>query len=370
MARGFRGETYSGDRTAWPNSFYYTPVDTLPLHPDSATWVTDTEAIHMSATIPRDYVEVRPYTLANWNQTIYWFPTRNGQPAGFYSEYDSSYFVDRVDGAALTTWDLSAGGELSPSTSNRWSTEVRPENAFGSGTATSVYENLTSGDRHTIMWDETNDVLVESTGYTTVGGQPWAENVVSWDTTTYTLPAGATNNLDPGVVAARIPLGPLMFTYNDLTAVSSGTVEGATGTLGHMVGWVAHDYRDEHEWPARWKDGDQIIGPPCGAVMRLKADFDHTQFASPQMRAFARTLKKHGAILFDRNLNTPVFAMMNDANWFNMNSSAFKFTDFEFVDMSDLKVANDSIQAGAAPPPPPTTYTGALDALAARIAAL
>jgi hypothetical protein len=366
MARKFQIETYSGNRADWTDSFYYRRVDTLPVHADSADWVTEMEAIHLSTPTPRDYIDVRPYTLANWNDTAYYpfsgIPFGRGyQPAGTYSQFDSSYFVDRDDGSDLYTWDLSAGGTLSPTTSNRWFPNIRPENAFGDGTVNGFYENLKEGDRHTMMWDETNHVLVESTGYTTVGGVPHAENVVSWDTTTYTLPAAATDNLNPGVIAARIPLAPFMFNYGDLVAA------GPTGDLGHMVGWVANDYQETYNWPARWHDGLQPIGAPCGAVMRLKSDFDVSALPSSALKAFANTLKKYGALLYDKNLNTAVFGMVNDAAWTGFTSSAFTFDSFEFVDMSELKVADDSIQVAE---PPPVTYVGALDALAARIAAL
>lgn len=361
MARKFQVETYSGNRTDWPDAFYYTPVDTLPLHTNSATWVTDTELIHTSTPTPRNYVDVRPFTLTNWNDTIFYPFGKAGQPAGTYTQYDSSYFVSRDDGSSLHTWTLSSG-VLSNGTSHRWFPNIRPEGAFGDGTVNGFYENLTYGDRHTFHWDETNHELIESIGYTTVGGAPNAENVVTWDTTTYTLPAAPTDNLNPGVVAARIPVAPFLFTYADLVAA------GPTGDLGHMVGWVAHDYQSTYEWPARWHDGLQPIGAPCGSVMRLKADFDTSTLPNDALKAFANTLKKYGAFLYDKNLNTAVFGMMNDAAWTGMTSSAFTFNSFEFVDMSGLKVADDSIEANVTPPPP--SYTGALDILAARIAAL
>jgi len=358
MARSFATAIYSPTRTQWTDSFYYQPVDELPVLAGDTT-LTETRNHHISTT-GRNYLQLRTYTANNWNSLTAQIPFT--YPFDLYSEYDSSYFVDTYPyptAYTKTTWNLSAGGTLSNGTSHAWFNDLRPENAFRNNAGTFL-ENKASGDRHTIMWAETNNELVESTGYTTSGG-PYAENVVTWDLSTTTLP-GSAGPTAPGVIAARIPLAPLLFNYADLVAAGGGD-------LGHMVGWVAHDYQNSNVWPARWKDGAQANGLPNGSIIRLKSDFNVAALPNEPLRAFARTLKKYGAILYDRNLNNAVFGVPSDNSWpTNFGTNALTFDSFERVDMSSVAGSVNSIAVASVTPPVATK--GGLDILAERITAL
>jgi hypothetical protein len=213
------------------------------------------------------------------------------------------------------------------------------------------------------MWAENDNKLVESTGYTVVSNSPYAENVVTYDLNSYILPV--VGSIPCGVVAARIPIAPLLFNYNDLVAC------GSSGDLGHMVGWVARDYSNTHQWPARFTDGQQTNGGLwAGSVIRLRSDFPLNTLPNNPLRAFARTLQKYGAVLYDKNYNNAVFGVPSDSNWptgFASGVQSFTYDDFQVVDMAGYKVATNSIEVINNTP---SYSTGALDQLAARITAL
>ncbi len=362
MALSFTTPSYSPARTHWQNSFYYLDISDAPVHPNSTAALATTKAYHQG--FGRNWIQFNPYTTANWNTTIFEFFGFYPAPSGNYSEYQASYFVDTYPyptAYSTSTWNLSAGGGTSNGTVHGWFPDLRAENARGDGVG-GFYLNYLNGDRHTIMWAEENNQLVESTGYTKVSNNPYAENVVTYDLNSYTLPVNGATMC--GVVAARIPFSPFLFNYNDLVAC------GSTGDLGHMVGWIARDYSNTHQWPARDTDGLQTNGGLwAGSVIRLRPDFPLNSLPNDPMRAFARTLQKYGALLYDKNFNNAVFGVPSDSNWptgFGSGVQSFTYDDFQVVDMSGFQVAANSIEVNTG-----TSYsTGALDQLAARLTAL
>ena len=364
MARSFSTPSYSPARTHWQNSFYYLDISSAPVHANSAAALNTTKSYHQG--FGRNWIEFNPYTTTNWNSLIFEFFGFYPEPQGSYSQYPASYFVDTYPYPttySTSTWVFPpAGGNNSNGSTHGWFADLRAENARGNGTG-AFFLNYLSGDRHTIMWAEQDNKLVESTGYTVLSNAPNAENVVTFDLNNYTLPM---NGASPcGVIAARVPLAPMLFNYNDLVAC------GSTGDLGHMVGWVAKDYSNTYEWPARLTDGEQTNGGLwAGSVIRLKPDFPVNSLPNNPLRAFARTLQKYGAMLYDKNFNRAVFGVPSDSNWptgFAGGVQAFTYDSFEVVDMSGYKVSTHSIEVASSTP---AYSTGALDQLAARIAQL
>lgn len=362
MALSFFTPSYSPARTHWQNSFYYQDISSAPVHPNSSAALSATKSYHQG--FGRNYIEFKPYTTANWTQTIYdIYPPH---PLGLYSQFPASYFIDTYPyptSYTTTTWTFPpAGGSNSNGSTHGWFPDLRAENARG-GSNGDFFLNYLAGDRHTIMWAEADNKLVESTGYTVSGSVPSAENVVTFDLNNYTLPSIGSNPC--GVIAARIPLAPLLFNYSDLLEC------GSTGDLGHMVGWVARNYANSFQWPARLHDGELTNGGLwAGSVIRLRSDFPLNTLPNNPMRAFARTLQKHGALLYDKNSNNAVFGVPSDSSWptgFGSGVQSFTYDDFQVVDMSGYQVSPNSIEVNTGL----TSYsTGALDQLAARITAL
>ncbi len=362
MALSFTTPSYSPARTHWQNSFYYLDISDAPVHPNSTAALATTKAFHQG--FGRNWIEFNPYTTTNWDDLIFEFFGFLPEPQGMFTQFPASYFIDTYPYPAsfsTSTWILTPTGSLSNGTTHGWFADLRAENARRDSSGKFCLNYLT-GDRHTIMWAEQDNKLVESTGYTVVNNAPRAENVVTYDLNSYTLPVNGSNVC--GVIAARIPLAPMLFNYNDLVAC------GSNGDLGHMVGWVARDYYSAYEWPARDEDGEQTNGGLwAGSVIRLRPDFPLNSLPNDPMRAFARTLQKYGALLYDKNFNNAVFGVPSDSNWptgFGGGVQSFTYDDFQVVDMSGFQVAANSIEVNTG-----TSYsTGALDQLAARLTAL
>ena len=365
---------YSPDRSlVWPNSFYYLRTDAagadLPALPNSR--LVTTAGYH--AGLPNgSRFRFEPFGTSDWDYS---------GTVPFDPPVTANYFHDVWPGGATTptTWTISYP-QGSTGTSHLYFGNLRQENAFQ---VFGSYQAQGNGgyDRHAVLWAESvayGRQLVEAYGYNGVSAN--ATQAVTYDLTDYTLPLGTTE--PAGVVAGRLPVAPFQFTYADLVAAG-------TGDLGHMVGWVAANYADGFQWPARADDGelDAALYLKAGSVIRLSSDWTIPSGWPEPLKALARTLQRYGAVLFDKNSTVAapnngkaVISSVSDPSWpVSGGANTYRnlwaangpfLLDFEEIDISGFKIADTSIEITGPPPPPPATYTGALDALAARIAAL
>ena len=362
---------------AWPNSFYFVRTDSeganLPVL--GGPELAETRAHHANLSAPagtasKPYIGLKTFGSQEWQDgTIeVLYPVYGG---GVYTlPPGAPYFVDTWPAGtpiSRPAWNLSAGGNLTSTPNHLWFNGLRQENArgraelFGVISTSSYAENLAGDpglDRHALLWSPTTNELVEAIGYTSVGPLGIAaENVVTYNTSNYTLPT-MPNGLKQGVVAARIPLAPLLFNYADVQAAISGS-----GDLGHMLGFVANNYSSGiEEWPARDSDGELPNGLRCGMILRLKADANldfNPALLSPAARVIVRTLQRYGVILFDKNssiagpnLNAATIACPADAQWPNgVNDigneigTKLDFNNFEVLEVSSIFSDSDSILA-------------------------
>ncbi|MET7398113.1 hypothetical protein ABZS66_31945 [Dactylosporangium sp. NPDC005572] len=121
--------------------------------------------------------------------------------------------------------------------------------------------------------------------------------------------------------------------------------EAAAGKVDHAIRFTAPKTRKGYIWPARHAASSSTDAalPPMGARFRLKASVDISRFP-PQARAVAQALKTYGAILAD-NGSPWYFTGTQDAKWNNSQLDALKTlkgSDFEAVDASLLMVEADS----------------------------
>ena len=330
----------------WTNSIYYQRVDSLPLMAGSVSAMAQTASAHAASGHPTA-IRLKPWGTDDWLDT---------------GNYPSSYFVDKwpsggtPPASGYTTWALNlAGGDSSWPATHRglYFADLRQEAAHAYGIfgpiggagyfPASVLDPTT--DKHAVLWSEPSNELLEAIGYS--GTSADAQNMVMWDLSSYTLPRTAAN-VPAGVVAARIPFAPLLFTHADVVAATGS----GDGDLGHMLGWVATNYKNTYQWPARLGDGELPNGLPCGSVIRLRPDFDVAGLANEKLRVIARTLQRYGAVLYDKNYNDAVIGMPNDPDWpqggadlGTLLGNALQFTDFQWVDVSSLMVSADSILA-------------------------
>lgn len=354
---------YSPDRSlVWPNSFYYLRTDAggANLPGTVTTALTNTAAYHAA----RSYGELfrfEPFGPDEWAYSGT-DPFNPPVTAGYFQDVWPSGTVTK------TNWTITypAG---SNGTSHLYFANLRQENAYQ---LLGNYQANGDGgtDRHAVLWAESfayGRELVEAYNYN--GTSATAAQVVTYDLTTYTLPNGPSE--PAGVVAARIPVAPFQFTYADLVAAG-------TGDLGHMIGWVAANYENAYQWPARREDGE-LVGNylKAGSVIRLKSSWAIPSGWPETLKALARTLQRYGAVLFDKNskitypttTGKAVISSVSDASWpsggGNLRNlwaaSGPALSDFEEVDITPLKVADGSIEITSGPSPtgPTASFTAA-----------
>ena len=166
----------------------------------------------------------------------------------------------------------------------------------------------------------------------------------SWDADSgavYTLtlngplrPAGWTS-----ADAAGLPMLPGLVRYD----------EAHSGEINHAIRFTSNTSANAYVWPARHRAPyhTQAGSPPMGQRFRLKASFVIDNRFSPEVQTILRALKKYGMILAD-NGTSWYLSGAPDERWDNDALHAFdtylKGSDFEAVDVSVLMVNPNSGQ--------------------------
>ncbi len=126
--------------------------------------------------------------------------------------------------------------------------------------------------------------------------------------------------------------------------------EAAAGEIRHALRFTAPRTRKAYVWPARHfaSSSDDAALPPMGQRFRLKASVDISRF-SPKNQAILRALKTYGMFLADNGSPWFLSGAPNDA-WNNdelRQLGQLKGSDFEAVDISSLMGDENSAQARA-----------------------
>ena len=124
--------------------------------------------------------------------------------------------------------------------------------------------------------------------------------------------------------------------------------EVASGEIKHALRFTADWTSADHLWPARHHaPTGEPEDPPMGMRVRLRADFDTSGF-SPEVRVILKALKKYGMILAD-NGSDWFISGEPDERWNNDvlvgELYRVKGSDFEVVDTSSLMLDPDSGRA-------------------------
>jgi PKD repeat protein len=326
---------YQPNRAAfWQDSFYYLDVSGLPVKADSAAITGAMAAFHA----PDTAIAFRPFGQSSWN---------GGNAAG--------YFVDSLPAGtdpntARRTWAANQP-QAQQAGKHLYFSDLRQQGATRN--ILGQYSTVGFGDRHAILYNEPTNELMECIGYS--GYSAACMHNVTWDLSSYDMPMATNGTTPAGAIAPRFPVAPLFFTYQDLLNC------GSSGDLGHMVGFVLRDYRNQKQWPSRGGDGTQSTGPKSGEVLRLRSDFNLASLPNDMMRALARTLMKYGAILFDRGDLTRVITC-SDPRWTTAHRTSFPYDQFQCVDLSSVAGTTNSLRlsitnAGNEVPVPSFTHT-------------
>ncbi len=192
-----------------------------------------------------------------------------------------------------------------------------------------------TGDRHVLVVDQGHCVLYELwSAYPQSGG--------SW-----TAGSGAVFNLGSNALrpaswtsadAAGLPILPGLVRYDEV----------ASGEIRHALRFTAPSTQKAYIWPARHYASSitDTSYPPMGVRFRLKAGFDVSTF-SPETQVILRALKSYGMILAD-NGSSWFVSGVPDERWNNSHLAELgrlRGADFEAVDESSLMVEPNSGQA-------------------------
>ena len=292
------------------DSFWHADVSALPVHPQSATWVS---SIGATAGLKADF-----------GAGLY-----NGGPIGIpYTTVPGTQ--PRVP-VSFTYADESDPGPY-----------PIPPNAPIEGGSSST------GDRHVLLVDRDACRLWELyAAYPQNGGASWtAGSGATWDLNSNAMrPLGWTSG-----DAAGLPILPGLVRYDEVAA----------GEIDHAIRFTAPRTANAYVWPASHKAGSGgASDPPMGTWFRLKASFDVSGFSAPN-QVILRALKKHGMVLAD-NGSSWFMSGVPDAGWNNSDLNLLRSVPgsaFEALDVSSLEVSATSYAvAGASPPPPPPPPT-------------
>ncbi len=267
-----------------------TPVDTLPVHSNSAAWVN---TIGPSGPLHPDFgpTHAIPYLVVTSNEP-----------------------------AVAVTFEYVDESEPGP--------YPIPTNAPVEGGSGST------GDRHVLALDKDHGLLYELfSAYP--GTNHWdAVSGAIFDLDGYSLRPQTWTSAD----AAGLPILPLLVRYDEIAA----------GEIRHAIRFTAPQTRKQYLWPARHyaSTNTSFVFPPMGARFRLKADYDISRF-DPTNRVILQALKTYGMILAD---NGGAWYMTGAPDPRFDNDLLHSLTTvtggvFEAVDCSYLMFTNDSAKA-------------------------
>jgi hypothetical protein len=190
------------------------------------------------------------------------------------------------------------------------------------------------GDRHILIIRQGECKLYELYAAEQIGGAWHAGSGAIFDLRANALRPDTWTSAD----AAGLPILPGLARLAEVKA----------GEITHALRFTAAQTRNAHVWPAR-HDASDITDPnvpPMGQRFRLKAGFDISGFPA-DAQVILRALKKYGMILADNGSNWFVSGE-NNTGWDDDALNALKGlrgSDFEAVDTSALIVDPNSAQA-------------------------
>ena len=270
------------------NNIWNTPIDALPIHPQSDSWVARIgagEGFHMD------------FGSGTWE----------GGPIGIPFNVVSGATVNRYTLEFYYPDESDAGPYPIPENPNR---------EYGS-------------DHHILIVDTDTCTLYEIYDARFEGGQWKGGSGAIWDLNSNALrPAGWTSS-----DAAGLPILPGLARYDEIAA----------GEIKHALRFTAAQ-TSGYIWPARHLTTEAQNGiPPMGARFRLKADYDISGFPQ-ELQIILQAFKIYGIILADEGANWYVNGAP-DERWDNDMLhllDVLKGSDFEAVDTSVLMVNADS----------------------------
>jgi hypothetical protein len=283
------------------DNIWNTPVDTLPLDPNSAAYINTIG--------PSDNVHA-DFGSGDW-------PPGSGSLIGIP-------FIVVPSNQALVPINISPYDDESDP-----GPYPVPPNAPVEGAPN------TGGDRHVLVIRQGECKLYELyRAFRIGGGSSWnAESAAKYDLNSNALRPDTWTSAD----AAGLPILPGLVRYEEVAA----------GEINHALRFTVPETRKAHIWPAR-HDASDLTGsqyPPMGQRFRLRADFDVSGY-SHDAQVILIALKKYGMILADNGSAWYISGAPSES-WDNdvlHELDAVVGSDFKAVDVSSLMVNPNSGQ--------------------------
>jgi hypothetical protein len=200
------------------------------------------------------------------------------------------------------------------------------------------YPNPGNGDRHVLVIDTSNCFLYELYSASANNDGSWnAGSAAIWDLTTDEQRPWTWTSAD----AAGLPIFPGLVRYDEVAA----------GKIQHAIRFTLPQSQAAMVPPAsHWAaTSSNPIAPPMGMKLRLKADYDISQF-STNVQVILTALKKYGLIMAD-NGSAMYLSGAPDDRWDNSdlhNLSQVPASAFEVVKMNPIYTASN-VPQGAVP---------------------
>jgi hypothetical protein len=276
------------------DSFWHADVSSLPVHPQSSTWVT---SVGTAARLKADFGS------GTWD----------GGPIGIpFTTVAGSQ--PRVP----VTFDYADESDPGPY-------PVPPGAPIEGGAAA-------TGDRHVLVVDRDACRLWELyNAYPQGGGTSWtAGSGATWDLGSNGMrPLGWTSG-----DAAGLPILPGLVRHDEV----------ASGAIDHVIRFTAPRTANAFVWPASHKAATGgASDPPMGAWFRLKAGFDISGYSADN-QVVLRALKTHGMVLAD-NGSSWFMSGAPDPGWNDDDLNQLRNVPgsmFEAVDVSSLPQSSTS----------------------------
>ncbi len=285
-----------------PDNIWNTPVDALPVHPLSDTYI---------ATINESQKDVHLH--ADFGSGIW--PPEDGGPIGI-----PFVVVPAAQPGVSVSFDYDDESDPGP--------YPIPSNPPIEGGPQS------KGDRHILILQEGSCRLYELFN-------AWPQEDGSWEADSGAIFDLNSNALRPAgwtsADAAGLPILPGLVRYDEV----------ASGEITHALRFTVPKTQRAFVWPARHFASD-LTGeeyPPMGQRFRLRADFDVSGF-DPQVQVILRAMQRYGVILAD-NGSPWYISGVPDERWDNdILHQLHQLTgqEFEAVDVSALMIDPNSGQ--------------------------
>jgi len=189
------------------------------------------------------------------------------------------------------------------------------------------------GDRHILILDSENCLLYELFAAHLEDDGWYAGSGAIFDLQDYALRPDSWTSAD----AAGLAIFPGLVRYDEVAA----------GEIRYAIRFTVEQTRRDYVWPARHFASD-LTGtqyPPMGQRFRLKASFDIAGY-SPEVQVILQAMKIYGIILADNGSNWFISGVP-DERWDNdvlRELRQVRGADFEAVDVSSLMLHPDSGQ--------------------------